>query len=108
MAKLTKVDPYGKAAFPTIEVPDRVADALFVRGIEISDFEHKDGAWDVEIRAHFDGEGDIGHVLHVPDDEMHVRGAWGRAIERLVAECRRRGHTRHQYLLMNVMDAIRD
>ena len=79
MATITFCDPFGKAAFPTVEIPDSVFEVL-----EDADFSINSVSilWDnycVEIENHTDAGGDMIHTLHVPKDDVSQPNAWYKA-----------------------------
>lgn len=79
MATITTVDPYGEAAFPYCELPDKVLAAFEDNGLSLNGFMSGLGVYDFKIEGCTDAGGDMLHSLRVNEDELGSIAAWRRA-----------------------------
>ena len=79
MATITKVDPYGDAAFPFFEVPDEVEEVFERYEMSVNGWEKSLGTYTFELEGYTDGGGDMLHSLYIKEDEVGSTKAWWKA-----------------------------
>lgn len=81
MASMTFCDPFGEAAFPTVEIPDSVVEVLEDANFNVISVSTQRGEYYVEIENYTDAGGDMIHTLYVPKGDVTRLNAWYKAFD---------------------------